>query len=121
MEKDKQSLIIANAQNKGFAHVLILLLIIIVAGLFYFLYSPKSEDFTEKILPKPTSMPAPTPYQFPYKNPNIPKNGSYRIIIVGDSIINSLGLNANVLRKRLISLYPNSEFVTYSKSRKPRT
>ena len=58
--------------------------------------------------------PTPTPYQFPYKNPIIPKGQSYRIIIVGDSIVNSLGLNANVLREDLIKYYPDSEFVTYN-------
>lgn len=61
-----------------------------------------------------SEQPSPTPYQFPYKNPDIPKNGSYRIIIVGDSIVASLGINANTLRQELIKLYPDSEFVTYN-------
>ncbi len=72
-----------------------------------------SEKFRLKILQN-TGQPTPTPYQFPYNNPVIPKNGSYRIIIVGDSIVASLGINANTLRKELIQLYPDSEFVTYN-------
>jgi len=84
-------------------------LILIIGGI-YFLYSSKSKVFIKNILPAPT----PTPYQFPYKNPIIPKGESYRIIIVGDSIVNSLGLNANALREDLLKYYPDSEFVTYN-------
>lgn len=58
--------------------------------------------------------PSPTPYQFPYKKPEIVKNDSYRIIIVGDSMVASLGPNANRLREHLIALYPDNEFVTYN-------
>jgi lysophospholipase L1-like esterase len=95
--------------ERGFAHIFILLLIFLAAAIFYLhFYSPKSKNLTQKVLPTPTS------YQFPYKNPAIPKNRSYRIIIVGDSIVNTLGLNANVLREDLIKYYPDSEFVTYN-------
>jgi lysophospholipase L1-like esterase len=95
--------------NKGkwVSHIFILILIFITAAI-YFLYSSKENNLTKKILPTPT------PYQFPYKNPAIAKNRSYRIVIVGDSIVNTLGLNANVLREELISYYPDSEFVTYN-------
>ena len=95
--------------ERGFALTLILILILIIGGI-YFLYSSKSKVLTKNILPTPI----PTPYQFPYKNPIIPKGQSYRLIIVGDSIVNSLGLNANVLREDLIKYYPDSEFVTYN-------
>jgi len=95
--------------KRGFAPTLILILILIIGGI-YFLYSSKSKVLTKNILPAPI----PTQYQFPYKNPIIPKGQSYRIIIVGDSIVNSLGLNANVLREDLIKYYPDSEFVTYN-------
>ncbi len=64
--------------------------------------------------PLPTFTPTPTPYQFPYKNPSIPKNRSYKIAIIGDSIVYSLGINANVLREYLIKYYPENEFVTYN-------
>ncbi len=56
----------------------------------------------------------PTPYQFPYIPPMITKNQSYRIVIVGDSMVEWLGLNANVLRLNLKKYYPDSEFVTYN-------
>jgi len=94
--------------KKGVAHFLVVFAVLIVAGIVYFLYLPKTKIITEKIIPFPT------PYQFPYKNPVISKNRSYRIVIVGDSIVNSLGLNANALRLNLIKLYPDSEFVTYN-------
>lgn len=106
MKKDKRSLFIANAQNRGFAHIFVLFLIIILIAI-YFLRLAKTNNLSENI-------PSPTPYQFPYKNPSIPKKQSYRMVIVGDSIVNTLGLNANVLRERLIDYYPDSEFVTYN-------
>jgi len=95
--------------KRGLALTLILIIILIIGGI-YFLHSSKSKVLTKNIRPAPT----PTPYQFPYKNPIILKGGSYRIIIVGDSIVNSLGLNANALREDLIKYYPDSEFVTYN-------
>jgi lysophospholipase L1-like esterase len=91
--------------QRGFARIL-LIIIILVAG--YFLFLPKTNTPIESILP------APTPYQFPYRNPVISKNDSYRMVIVGDSIVGSLGPNANTLREDLISYYPDSEFVTYN-------
>ena len=95
------------SKERGFAHIFILLVIVVVAAI-YFLFLPKTKNLIDNILPTPT------PYRFPYKNPVIPKNRSYRMIIVGDSIVNSLGLNANVLREDLIGYYPDSEFVTYN-------
>jgi len=94
-------------KERGFAHIFVLFVIVAVAAV-YFLSLPKTKNLIDNIPPTPT------PYQFPYKNPVIPKNRSYRIIIVGDSIVNSLGLNANVLREDLIGYYPDSEFVTYN-------
>ena len=95
------------SKERGFAHIFILL-VIVVAAAIYFISLPKTKNLIDNILP--TS----TPYLFPYKNPVIPKNRSYRMIIVGDSIVNSLGDNANVLREDLIGYYPDSEFVTYN-------
>lgn len=95
------------SKERGFAHIFILLVIVVVAAI-YFLSLPKSKNLINNIPPTPT------PYQFPYKNPVIPKNRSYRIIIVGDSIVASLGSNANTLRLNLINYYPDSEFVTYN-------
>lgn len=96
--------------SRGFVHIFILLIVIIVITAVYILSLPKTKNVVTAIL----STPAPTPYQFPYKNPVIPKDRSYRMVIVGDSIVNSLGLNANILRLALIGYYPNSEFVTYN-------
>lgn len=95
------------SKERGFAHIFILLIIVVV-GAIYFFSLPKTKNLIDNVLPTPT------PYQFPYKIPIIPKNRSYRIIIVGDSIVNSLGINANVLREDLISYYLDSEFVTYN-------
>ncbi len=85
---------------------MLLLIFVIIVGFIFYL--PKPKNIILRVLPTPT------PYQFPYKNPTIPKSRSYRIIIVGDSIVNSLGVNANVLREDLIKYYPDSEFVTYN-------
>jgi lysophospholipase L1-like esterase len=92
-------------KDKGFAPIL--LLVVILAAILYLLL-PKTKTPIVQILPTPT------PYQFPYKNPSIPKNGSYRIFIVGDSVVAALGSNANTLRLNLINYYPDSEFVTYN-------
>lgn len=67
-----------------------------------------------KLTAQNTPSPTATPYQFPYKKPQIAKNNSYRIIIVGDSMVAALGPNANRLREHLKALYPDSEFVTYN-------
>jgi hypothetical protein len=59
--------------------------------------------------------PTPTPPNpFPYVAPKIPWSQSYRILIVGDSIVNALGPNAQLLRQHLIEYYPDHEFVNYN-------
>lgn len=95
--------------NKERGSVFVLLLFLTLFSFsVYFLSSPKSGNLPVMILP------IPTPYKFPYKNPVIPKAQSYRMVIVGDSIVGTLGPNANVLREALIVYYPSSEFVTYN-------
>jgi len=94
-------------KEKGFTYVFVIFVVFVLAA-FYLGRLPKTKNLAVSILPTPT------PYQFPYKNPVIPKNRSYRIVIVGDSIVDSLGPNANVLREDLIGYYPDSEFVTYN-------
>ena len=94
-------------KEKGFIHIIVLISIFALIAL-YFIYSHKTKNIVQNIIPLAT------PYQFPYKNPAIPKNQSYRIILVGDSIVNTLGVNANTLRLDLIKYYPDSEFVTYN-------
>lgn len=87
-----------------FLGVVLVALAIIVWGRQSYL----SENLNGKFLRSPIS------YQFPYKNPVIEKKRSYRTVIVGDSIVNSLGVNANTLREKLIEYYPDSEFVNYN-------
>lgn len=96
--------------KRGFAHTLILVILTAVAVAVYL--SLKREVIISPSIY--TSIPEPTPYQFPYKAPIISKNRSYRIVVVGDSIVAILGVNANELRLRLIDYYPESEFVTYN-------
>ena len=59
--------------------------------------------------------PTPTPFNpFPYVLPKIPYARSYLTLLVGDSIVGSLGPNADTLRQNLIDLYPDHEFVNYN-------
>ncbi len=101
--------------NKGFASVFAVLFIFVFAISFFIFRSQKNTiaplNFS---LESTNSEPTPTPYQFPYTLPKIAKNQSYRIILVGDSMVAALGPNANTLRLDLIQKYPDSEFVTYN-------
>ncbi len=59
--------------------------------------------------------PTPTPFEpFPYKIPKIPYSRSYITMLVGDSMIGSLGPNAQLLRQHLMELYPDHDFVNYN-------
>jgi len=61
------------------------------------------------------STPTPTVFDpFPYSPPKIPVSRAYRIMLVGDSMVDALGLNANLLRQHLIEYYPEHEFVNYN-------
>lgn len=61
------------------------------------------------------STPTPTPFNpFPYNPPEIPVKYVYLTMLVGDSIVGSLGPNAQLLRQHLIELYPNHEFLNYN-------
>lgn len=51
---------------------------------------------------------------FPYKIPELPIKRAYVTFLVGDSMLGSLGPNANQLRLDLIKLYPDHEFVNYN-------
>lgn len=60
---------------------------------------------------------APTPTvidPFPYIPPKIPYSRAYKTMLVGDSMVASLGPNANLLRQHLIEYYPDHEFVNYN-------
>ncbi len=103
-------------RNRGFIHFFVIAVVVI--AIFLYIIAPKDtlNDFKNNLFQKAleSTLPTLTPYQFPYKVPQIPKNQSYRIIIVGDSIVASLGPNANTLRLDLIKRYPDNEFVTYN-------
>jgi hypothetical protein len=93
-------------EQKSFL-VILLFILVCIFSFSYFYFMKSFHNLT-------VGASSPTPYQFPYKNPTIPKNRSYRIVIVGDSIVEALGPNANLLRLKLIEHYPDSEFVTYN-------
>jgi hypothetical protein len=60
-------------------------------------------------------LPIPTIFNpFPYKKPVIPVKRSYITVLVGDSMVEALGVNANQLRLDLIAHYPSHEFVNYN-------
>jgi len=104
-------------QERGFVHLLLFVGLITIIGIgvvvFYSLKNtPSGQSSISKLVTANT--PTPTAYQFPYTDPVIPKTRSYRTIIVGDSIIRTLGPNANQLRDNLIEYYPDSEFVNYN-------
>lgn len=68
-------------------------------------------------VPVPITSPTPLAMEFnpfPYKIPQVPVKRSYLTVLAGDSITESLGLNADGLRQDLIALYPNHEFVNYN-------
>jgi len=61
------------------------------------------------------TIPTPTPFNpFPYNPPQIPNSRSYLTMLVGDSMVGSLGPNAQLLRLHLIELYKDHEFVNYN-------
>lgn len=100
---------------KGFAHIILIILIVIVGVVYLSFANPNSDNEEPTIVQRVMqSSPTPTPYRFPYKNPVLEKQRSYRTILVGDSITASLGANANKLREDLIDYYPDSEFVNYN-------
>lgn len=61
-----------------------------------------------------TEVAGPTINPFPYKPPKIQTKRSYLTYLVGDSMTEALGTNADGLRLKQISNYPNSEFVNYN-------
>lgn len=50
----------------------------------------------------------------PNTQSDIPASHDYITVVVGDSIINTLGSNAEPLRQKLLQYYPTHEFVTYN-------
>ena len=76
---------------------------------------PQEANPTYGFFPTGLPTPSPTPFNpFPYEPPELPRLSSYRLILVGDSIMGSLGPNAQLLRQHLIEYYPENEFVNYN-------
>lgn len=89
---------------------ILLLMIMILAVSYYLMIKPEPT----KPLPTPSPSPLPTPQIFPYQPPKIPLKRAYITFLVGDSILATLGENANPLRLDLIAHYPQHEFVNYN-------
>ncbi len=71
----------------------------------------KGGSLTQKTSPTP---PPEAVSVFPYKPPVIQPKRSYLTMLIGDSMTEALGMNADGLRQNLISHYPQSEFVNYN-------
>ncbi|HSX48907.1 MAG TPA: hypothetical protein VLE44_01460 [Candidatus Saccharimonadales bacterium] len=97
--------------NRSRFHVLFFIFFVLAGtGLILINISLSKTSIKENI-----TLPSATPFNpFPYKRPTIPSKRSYLTVLVGDSMTEALGVNANQLRLDLISLYPNNEFVNYN-------
>jgi hypothetical protein len=95
-----------------FIHLLSLTILVLVFPLLLRgFYKPPTTEQAQGYSLSPT----PTPFKpFPYKVPEIPVMRAYRIMLVGDSMVEALGPNAQLLRQHLIELYPENEFVDYN-------
>ena len=93
--------------------LLICLLFLSFLALVLILVNSK-KDSNENTTSSLTSILKVAPDPYPYKIPPIPKKRSYLTLLAGDSMLASLGVNANPLRLKLISYYPDNEFVNYN-------
>lgn len=93
-------------KEKGVVQI-ILLLAVLVLTIFLIITTnkPIQKNFVEKIFVAPS----PTPVGN-YISPTIKKSDAYTIIIVGDSMIDSLGENFDYLRQDLKIYYPGTVF-----------
>lgn len=101
-------------QNSKLILLLLTTLFCAITTIIFSPIKPLSIESTDLGNYLPKTNPTATPYAFPYKNPTIAKNDSYRTVLVGDSMTETLGVNVNTLRLALISLYPENEFVNYN-------
>lgn len=90
---------------------LLLGLILLMIGAIAFIYIKTPTTLTSLPIPIPTVL---EKDPFPYSVPVIPSKRAYITFLVGDSITEALGLNAQGLREKLLALYPQHEFVTYN-------
>ena len=87
--------------------ILLITLLFTLVGFFLFLF----QQFSPQSL-APTPLPTPTPFNpFPYQLPAIRSKPAYVLVLVGDSMTEALGINAESLRQRLLAFYPNKDFV----------
>jgi hypothetical protein len=103
--------------RKSVIRLLLVVLFLALAITIIYTLKTKNPQPEQKLPPATTTIQdqSTTPTNpFPYKPPEIPYSRAYRIMLVGDSIIDSLGLNAQTLRQHLINYYPDNEFVNYN-------
>ncbi len=90
-------------------HLLPVVIIVLILGLVFLIIKNGSSLQKSSPTPPPESVSV-----FPYKPPQISANRSYLTMLIGDSMTEALGLNADGLRQNLIKLYPGNEFVNYN-------
>lgn len=68
------------------------------------------------VIAVPTQMPTPTltPTFTPTPTPNILKKSSYSIAIFGDSMVDTMGENLEILQETLLKKYPKTKFDLYN-------
>lgn len=98
-------------KQSGFSLVYMLLAVLLVTIGVFFLFNKQT---TQTKTPVTQISPQPTPDIFPYQPPEVPQKRAYITFLVGDSMVASLGKNANQLREALIAHYPTHEFVNYN-------
>ena len=87
----------------------------VLLSIFVFFLSLVQKPQTAHLARGQTVSSTPVPFNpFPYNTPEIPYSRAYRTMLVGDSMVAALGLNAQALRLRLKELYPDHEFVNYN-------
>lgn len=100
---------------KSWAVLLIVLLVSFIGLTGWLLYADQSREIIPEVLPSPTPTLAPTSTPFvTYSVPDLPRKEAYTIILVGDSILKSLGPNSDRLREYLAEYYPETVFGIFS-------
>ena len=103
---------------------IIIILFLLSVSIFIFSFKQKSDKNSNSqpnnsgVINSPTGITAtPTTFQS-YNIPNLSNKASYTIILLGDSIIKSLGSNSDSLRSQLAVRYPDKTFgiFNYGKS-----
>jgi lysophospholipase L1-like esterase len=98
-----------NIFEKGIAHIIILIAILLVSIIAVVLIDFQSSNDSQQVSKLITFFPSPTPIAH-YLKPTIKQSEAYTIIFVGDSMIDSLGENFDYLKQDLEDYYPNTTF-----------